>query len=66
MHNQELLFTPNGGEKTNPNSKKVGGLVLESSRDFTGISMDMKRLFSLAEKGITKTSGWKLMPNEFK
>lgn len=48
------------------NSKKIERLVLESSHVFKGIRMDMKRLFSLAEKGITKTGSWKVMPNEFK
>lgn len=64
-HNQELLLTPNEGDQ-NLNSKKVEGLVLESSNVFKGIRTDMKSLFSLAEKGVTKTSSWKVMPNEFK
>lgn len=64
-HNQELLLAPNEGDQ-NLNSKKVERLVLESRHVFKGIRMAMKRLFSLAEKGITKTSSWKMMPNEFK
>lgn len=53
-HNQELLLAPNEGDQ-NVNSKKIERLVLESSHVFKGIRMDMKRLFSLVEKGITKT-----------
>jgi len=65
VHSRELLLTPNGGDQS-PNSEKTEGLVLESSSAFTGVSVDMKRLISLVEKGVTKSSGWKLMPNEFK
>lgn len=65
VHSQEQLFTPNRGDQS-PNSKKTEGLVLECSSAFTGVSVDMKRLFSLVEKGVTKTGGWKLMSNEFK
>lgn len=64
-HNQELLLAPDEGGQ-NLNSKKVERIVLESSHVFKCIRMDMKRLFSLAEKDITKTSTWKVMPSEFK
>lgn len=49
-------FSTPDGEDENPNSKKIKGLVLESSSAFTGVSVDRKRLFSLAEKGVIKTS----------